>query len=247
MNRYVIIGDIHGNYKGVKKLLNSIEYQPSSDILIFVGDYTDYNNILGYSSKKTIDLLLELNQKSNNTYFLLGNHDLWLREWFDKGGIPHTVWIKQGARETFESYGIYNLNDAENQISKIPKIHIDFYKNIIQDYYYDENIVSIHGGFTNAGQMKTISLNKSMPHEQLYQMIWDRRFIFTKLQEEKIMFNQYFNDRFLVVGHTPYGPYRSKLNDKWILIDGNSKMGKKQLGVIIEGNKSYFVNEDGFL
>ena len=170
-----------------------------------------------------------------------------MREWFNKGGIPNTIWIKQGARETFESYGIYNLSDAENQISKIPKIHIDFYKNIIQDYYYDENIVSVHGGFTNASQMKTISLNESMPYEQLYQMIWDRRFIFTKLQEEKKMFHQYFNDRFLVVGHTPYAPYRSKLNDKWILIDGNSKMGKNLIGVIIEDNNSYFISEEGYL
>ena len=96
-------------------------------------------------------------------------------------------------------------------------------------------------------QMHTISLKEKMPYEQLYQIIWDRRFIFTKLEEEKRLFNKYFNDRFLVVGHTPYGPYRSKINDKWILVDGDSKRGKKQLGVVIKDNQSFFLNEDGYL
>ena len=247
MSRYIIVGDIHGNYKGVKKLLLKVEYKPLEDILIFIGDYNDHENIPGYSSKKTIDFLINLKKKSNYIYFLLGNHDFWLRDWFINGGTPNSIWLKQGGRETFKSYGINNINDTEDILNFFPQSHINFYKNVIQDYYIDNNLVSIHGGFTNVDQMSFISLNKKLPFEQLYQMIWDRHFIFTKLDEEKKIFNQYFGDRFLIVGHTPYGPYKSKLNNKWILIDGGSKAGKEQLGVIIKNNQSYFVNEDGFL
>ena len=247
MKRYILIGDVHGNYKGVEKLLNAVSYKPSTDILIFIGDYIDHQTLNAYSSKETIDLLLSLKSQSNAIYFLLGNHDLWLKEWLNKCGVVNPIWKKQGAIETFRSYGINNLDDAKNQINKIPDSHIDFFKNIIQDYYYDDNLVAIHGGFTNASQMHTISLSKKLPYEQVYQMIWDRRFIFTKLKEENKLFRNYFDDRFLIVGHTPYGPYKSQLNKKWILIDGDSKTGKKQLGLIIENNQSFFVNEDGIL
>ena len=245
MRRYILIGDVHGNYKGVNKLLNTVSYKPNLDILIFIGDYIDHQTLNGYSSKETIDLLLKLKSQSNSTYFLLGNHDLWLKQWLNKCDPINPNLKKQGAIETFRSYGINNIDDAQNQIGKISDSHIDFFKNIIQDYYFDDNLVAIHGGFTNASQMNTISLNEKLPYDYLYQMIWDRRFIFTKLKEEVQLFKNYFDDRFLIVGHTPYGPYQSQLNKKWFLIDGNSKAGEKQLGLIIENNQSVFVNEDG--
>ncbi len=245
MIRYIIIGDIHGNYNGVDNLLKVASYNPRKDILIFIGDYIDYQYNPNYSSQETINLLLDLKNQSDKVYFLLGNHDLWLRDWLNKSGKINPIWKKQGAIETFKSYGIQNLEDIQNNLSKFPNTHINFFKNIIQDYYCDENLVAIHGGFTNAGQMYTISKNEKLPYEQLYQIVWDRRFIFTKLKEENILFNKYFGDKFLVVGHTPYGPYQSSINSKWFLIDGNSKAGKKQLGLIIQNKETYFVNEDG--
>ena len=84
MKRYILIGDVHGNYKGVEKLLNAVSYKPSTDILIFIGDYIDHQTLNDYSSKETIDLLLSLKSQSNAIYFLLGNHDLWLKEWLNK-------------------------------------------------------------------------------------------------------------------------------------------------------------------
>ena len=53
-------------------------------------------------------------------------------------------------------------------------------------------------------------------------------------KEENIQFKKYFGNRYLVVGHTPYGPYTSEINKKWILVDGNSKAGKDQLGLILK-------------
>ena len=160
MSRYIVIGDIHANYLGVNKLLNNISYKPNEDILIFIGDYIDHPKLMDFSSKKTIDLLLKLKKKSKKIFFLLGNHDLWLKEWFIKRSNINSIWKKQGARETFKSYGIVNIDNVQNQIDKFPDSHIDFFKNIIQDYYFDSNLVAIHGGFTNVGQMNTISLNK---------------------------------------------------------------------------------------
>ncbi len=244
MKRRIIIGDVHGNYQGVENLLHINNYNPNDDILIFVGDYNDHEKNLGFSTKNTIDLLLELKKASESVFFVLGNHDLWFREWLDSGGIPHPMWAKQGARETFASYGIHQLREAESQIEKIPESHRHFYKNEIQDYYIDDVMVVIHGGFTNAGQMVSISKEEKLDYEQIYQVIWDRRFLFTKLQEEKFMFEKYFGDRYLITGHTPYGPYQSEINQKWVLIDGGSKTGKPQAGVVITDTSCYFISEE---
>ena len=244
MSRRIIIGDIHGNYQGVERLLSSINYKFSEDILIFAGDYNDHLELPDYSTRKTIDLLINLKEKSDNVYFVLGNHDLWMREWFINRGIPHPIWIKQGARETFKSYGILNLRDAESKINNIPQSHRDFYVDNIQDYYIDDEVIVVHGGFTNQGQMNAVSKGKKMEYEQIYQIIWDRRFIFSKLKEENIQFKKYFGNRYLVVGHTPYGPYTSEINKKWILVDGNSKAGKPQLGVILNDGEYSFIVED---
>ena len=102
----------------------------------------------------------------------------------------------------------------------------------------------VHGGFTNPGQMDVISQGLKLEYEQIYQVIWDRRFIFSKLNEENILFKKYFGDRYLVVGHTPYGPYTSEINKKWVLVDGNSKAGKAQLGVILSDSGCSFIIED---
>ena len=244
MVRHIIIGDVHGNHLGVKKLLKSVHYNPNNDILVFVGDYNDHHFLPNYSTKKTIDLMIKLKKESSSVYYVLGNHDLWFREWLNKGGIPNPIWIKQGADETFKSYGIKSLNDAEGNIDKISKSHIEFYNNVIQDYYIDDSIIVIHGGFTNIGQMSSISNEQILEYEQVYQMVWDRRYIFTKLNKDKDIFEKYFNNRYLIVGHTPYGPYENNLNNKWLLVDGGSKSGKLQLGVIIENGDHLFITEN---
>lgn len=244
MNRRIIIGDVHGNYKGVEKLLSSTNYLPSEDILIFAGDYNDHLELPGFSTRKTIELLLSLKEQSDKAFFVIGNHDLWFREWFEAGGLPNPIWIKQGARETFKSYDIHKLRESESQLDKIPNTHKDFYINDLQDYYLDDEVVVVHGGFTNPGQMAAISKSEKLEYEQIYQIIWDRRFVFTKLQEEKSLFEKYFDDRYLVVGHTPYGPYQSEINQKWVLVDGGSKMGKAQLGVVISDSSCYFISEN---
>ena len=115
MSRHIIIGDVHGNYLGVKRLLIAINYIPNKDYLIFIGDYNDHKPIKDYSTKKTIDLLIQLKFESNKVFFVLGNHDLWFREWLNNKGKPNPIWLKQGADETFKSYGIFNINNAEDK------------------------------------------------------------------------------------------------------------------------------------
>ena len=125
--------------------------------------------------------------------------------------------------------------------------HRQFFSDLLQDYYLDKNIIAIHGGFINEDQMIAISNNEVLSNEFLYQITWDKKFIFSKFDEDKKMFEKYFKNRKLIVGNTPYGPYQNNKNLNWLLIDGGSKMGKKQLGLIIENENFNFLNEDGFV
>ena len=79
-NLVFAIGDIHGEFILLKKLLYNIELriQGFSGIIniIFVGDYIDR----GLNSKKTIDILIKFQDKylkknNVNICFLCGNHD----------------------------------------------------------------------------------------------------------------------------------------------------------------------------
>lgn len=55
MNKYCVIGDIHGDLFNLVSLLKNIKIE--NRILIFLGDYVNKGN----SSKETIDFLIKFN------------------------------------------------------------------------------------------------------------------------------------------------------------------------------------------
>jgi serine/threonine protein phosphatase 1 len=104
-----VIGDIHGMFRPLEKLLAAIERKDPLRQLLFVGDYVNR----GPDSKGVIDLLLSL----KDAHFVRGNHD----DVFDH--VLHNVsycgepgedfreasfkWFMQhGLDKTFMSYGV---------------------------------------------------------------------------------------------------------------------------------------------
>ena len=66
MNRYVIIGDVHGCAEELLALLSAVEYHPQTDRLVFTGDLVDR----GPDSIGVVRLVREL-----GAAVVLGNHD----------------------------------------------------------------------------------------------------------------------------------------------------------------------------
>ena len=68
------IGDVHGCYDELAKMLDTISYQPSQDKLLFTGD------LVGRGSEpyKTLRFVHSLQQENPEVKVVLGNHDLHL-------------------------------------------------------------------------------------------------------------------------------------------------------------------------
>lgn len=138
--RTLVIGDIHGAYKALLQILERSSYNLEEDQLIFLGDYVD-----GWSeSFEVIDYLIEIKKLSKfKPIFLMGNHDVWCKDWLNFG-TRHPYWEPQGGKATIESY-------VENEYYREPKNqqHKDFFNKLHRFYIDKDGNGFVHGGFTS--------------------------------------------------------------------------------------------------
>lgn len=129
MSRTLVIGDIHGNFKGLQQVLNRCQWQPD-DTIIQLGDVAD-----GWSeTPECVELLLSL----DNLVSIRGNHDVWTYDWFEKG-TAHHIWTSQGGQPTIDAYvRTGKLQDKE---------HKKFWRNQKDWYIDDKNRLFIHAGW----------------------------------------------------------------------------------------------------
>jgi len=151
MKRYVI-GDIHGAYKALVQCLERSNFNYEEDELICLGDVAD-----GWTEvPESFDELL----KVNKLVYVIGNHDLWLREWFKFAATPH-IWLSQGGQNTLDAYiRLLEGGDTKRQVS-----HENLLEKAVDYHVTDDNKLFVHGGF-----------NWHHPIEQTlpYTMVWDR-------------------------------------------------------------------------
>jgi serine/threonine protein phosphatase 1 len=237
--RYIVVGDVHGNWRDMETLLEKARYQPAQDLLIFVGDYNDHLPYPDFSVRKLVDQLLALYQQApESTFFIRGNHDLWFAEWLREGGLPPEIWYIQGGRETLTSYGISSTDHITHAGDMVPRSHKDFICNCVDQYYLDDNLVVIHGGFTSEQQMEMVSEGERLSSGDLERIVWDRYFIFSENAAAHTLYHKYFAERYLITGHTPEGPYVNPSDPKWILVNAASR-GERLCAVLLESDEHY--------
>lgn len=133
-----IIGDIHGMFDPLKRLVSTIwtRYRQKTDTekdkLIFIGDYIDH----GPSSKEVIDYLMNLPLE---TVFLMGNHDDLLLQFIDNSELVQrfgNVWFRgNGGQQTVKSFfPETNYEDHQERLTReefpLEDVYIDFFKNL---------------------------------------------------------------------------------------------------------------------
>lgn len=176
-----VIGDIHGSYKGLMQCFKRSDFDCDKDKLICLGDVSD-----GWSQvPECINKLM----KVKNLIYILGNHDMWLLDWFIYGEQP-LIWTEQGGQATLNAY-IHRKTDCWRD-------HREFLNKGHYKYIDDKNRIFVHGGF-----QRGIKLDS-----QTWQsFVWDR-----SLAEKAV--SGYSNKNFRVkefeevfLGHTPVNSF----------------------------------------
>lgn len=95
--RRIFIGDVHGHYDGLLRLIEAIA-PSSNDQIYFVGDLIDR----GPKSAQVVQFVRE-----NNFSCVLGNHEQLLLEAFPNSKVSHMAlqaWLQSGGQSTVASY-----------------------------------------------------------------------------------------------------------------------------------------------
>lgn len=103
---YFIIGDVHGCYYTLKKLL---KHWDRTQQLIFVGDYINK----GKHSDKVIKLVRQLQQDYPDTICIKGNHEYQMSEYIIKQTPMHEM--KENYRNTLQHYDLRDKHHDDLQ------------------------------------------------------------------------------------------------------------------------------------
>lgn len=128
--RIIAVGDIHGEYYKLEKLLEKLDIQ-KNDTLVFLGDYVDR----GLYSKQVVDKLIELS-KFCHCVFLKGNHEYYMLKSLEGEKEAEYFFMTYGGVQTIESYG---------GIDNILGLHKEFY-NSLKPYIVTDDYIFVHGG-----------------------------------------------------------------------------------------------------
>lgn len=135
------VGDIHGCYRQLEKLLARLPIRRGGDTLVFLGDYLDR----GVNARKVLDIICELSTAGYKVIGLLGNHEYLLLE-YHKSGDPALVPYlrKLGLEQTLESYGDVTLSQLAS-LTFLPSAHRDFLLSLLP-FFETENYLFVHAG-----------------------------------------------------------------------------------------------------
>lgn len=183
--RLIAIGDIHGQLKKLKRLLEIVR-PTQNDKLVFLGDYIDR----GPDSKGVVDCLMELAGQVP-CVFLRGNHEQMMLDalaydapdrlpgWSQLADIctlwametshlkDSEIWLSNGAQATMQSYGA--SRQLPFQWDLIPQEHVNFLAKSAL-WHREKGFLFVHAGAENKpleDQMKTLLWERfSPPGEQ---------------------------------------------------------------------------------
>lgn len=166
--RYFAVGDIHGCYDKLAKLLEIIPYQ-DDDVIVFLGDYIDR----GSESRKVVEYLIDFRQSRevDKTIFLSGNHEKMLLDYLS--GRNRELFLLNGGEATINQY-------LKNGIIEIPDKHLNFFETL-KNIYISENYIFVH-----AGLMPGVAIENQREED----LLWIRGdFIFSEFDfKKKVIF-----------------------------------------------------------
>ena len=152
MSRSFIIGDIHGEFAALERVLDQLPPLASSDTLVFLGDYLDR----GPGSAQVVAFLMALPERTPaHVVALRGNHeDAWLRV-LDEGWDNFVATPTNGTLATLRSFAGGPVPEpldtptreefaAMSNASFFPR-HVTRWLRSLPYWYEDEHAIYVHG------------------------------------------------------------------------------------------------------
>jgi serine/threonine protein phosphatase 1 len=226
-----VIPDVHGQLHQLKVICASIlplrHTGGVEDRIIFLGDYIDR----GKDSHLVLDFLIELKKKyKDKITFLRGNHESMFLDAVHLGAAfpsKYDFWMVNGGINTLIGYlervgEVHTIGNPHSfarcrLIDIVPKEHIEFLKNSLENYKETDTHIFVHAG---------CDPNLPMDKQELEIFWWDRSlYSFVKRQKEGkfIRIDQVRGElpweKVIVTGHntSPQGiPY---ITDKFMMLD----------------------------
>jgi len=192
--RTFVLGDVHGAYKALIQCFKKAAFDYQDDKLIFLGDVSD-----GWSQ---VPECIEEFKKIKNFIYLLGNHDLWFKQWLESGEEPE-IWMIQGGLITVHAY---------KKSPHYRSSHLEFLRKGKPFYQDPFKRLFVHAGFTFD---KPVELTEN-PEEDYY---WNRD-IYQRSFHQEIMPEYYLE---IYIGHTPshgISQYPIKNHNVWLMDQG---------------------------
>ncbi|UQZ89326.1 serine/threonine protein phosphatase [Deltaproteobacteria bacterium Smac51] len=146
--RIIAVGDIHGCYSKLKKMLGRLQWSPDSgDLLIFLGDYIDR----GPQSYDVVETLIELSA-SPRVICLMGNHERMFLDFISGQTLPSLY--ANGIAATVRDYC-----SGDHEMSET---HLTFLRNL-KLYHETEHHIFVHAGLAPGRP-----LAEQTPHDMLW-------------------------------------------------------------------------------
>lgn len=186
---HYVIGDVHGCFDDLMRLLDKIEKQDSKAKIIFVGDFIDR----GPDVLKTLNWFMENITAKGKYQCVLGNHEDMILDWYTE----YVHWLSAGWKNSHNP----------------PSTHFDFSDSLKKAGLLEESYVTKVIAFFRRLPLRKKVVVKTAKGKKLTYLIahaWDeenphnsaeyRRYI--NLWERKLGGNHY-DDKIVVHGHTP--------------------------------------------
>lgn len=184
------VGDVHGQYSALKKLIAKLPIDFEKDELVFLGDLIDR----GPQSKEVIEYVTKLQKQFYKVRVLKGNHEEMLLESFYREE-DFSLWISNGGDATYFSF-LERINISWQVFNNFFPVEIFEYLQSRPIRYENDHAIFVHAG---ACRDKDDKWKADSPQVALWYRGKD---FFTK-----------YKGKTMVVGHTPTNKIRIMLGE----------------------------------
>ncbi len=226
VGRNLILGDIHGQFRMMMKVLGKAGFDPASDTLYSTGDIAD-------RGPESAQVLLFLNSLPSYKG-VMGNHDVWLESYLLTGKAPD-IWVRNnGGDATIRSFEMMHVSGKERLklgkwLSETPFCRVE------------EKHIIVHGGISDRYDIEDLEAIAKLRRGRYEtgswfsdkkDFIWDRSYITAALEEaEKGKIPKgarapLDTDKTIFVGHTPIrAPFHSERYHLYAIDTGAGHIG----------------------